>query len=340
MDVIIISFIGSFLLAFLLIPVIRKWQVDKDLLYEDMNKPEKPRVPGMGGLAISAAFVITVTALVSVVTILDIADIDLSLVFPALLSVMLMVFVGLMDDILVFPFRSVKPVLALVAAIPMLAVFYHVNLVIDLPFLPEIQMGCVYPLVVIPLLVVFGANAVNIMADFDGLSPGNGMIMAAALFACAFIANNPTAMLLLAGLLGCLIIFYFYNKYPAKMFAGNIGTLFIGATLAVSAIIGDMKLPFIILMVPYLVHLVLQERYALHEGGLSARPRERGQPQPDGTIKSQYQKSYGLTHFIMLHCKKVTEKRLVCYLMLFELIFAIIAVIIQLNRYHFIELYG
>ena len=340
MDVIIISFIGCFILAFFLIPVIRKWQISKNLLYEDMNKPDKPKVPGMGGLAIAAAFIITITSLISLITILNVKEIDLNLLFPALLSIMLMVFVGLMDDILVFPFRSVKPVLALIAAIPMLAVFYHVNLVIDLPFIPEIQMGYVYPLVVIPLLIVFGANAVNIMADFDGLSPGNGIIMSGTLLACAFVGNNPTAMMLMAGLLGTLIIFYFYNKYPAKMFAGNIGTLFIGVTLAVGAIIGDMKFPFIILMIPYFIHLVLQERYALGNNKLSGRPRERGIPQPDGTLKSQNKKSYGLTHFIMLHFKKVTEKKLVCYLMAFEVLFAIVAILVQLNRYDFIELYS
>ncbi|MFH1425960.1 MAG: hypothetical protein ABIG66_00840 [Candidatus Kerfeldbacteria bacterium] len=331
-SLIIAGFFMSLGLSFVLIPSIRKWHINKELLYEDMNKPNKPKVPGMGGLGMVCSFLIAINVLISAKTILGINSIEMDLLFPAILSITLISFVGLLDDMIVFSFRWVKPALVLIASIPMLSILYSVNLIVDLPGLPAVYIGELYPLLIIPFLIAFGANAVNIMADFDGLLPGNGYLMTASLFVCAWISQNATALFILAILAGSLLVFYFYNRYPAKLFAGNIGTLFVGGTLAVTALVGDMKLPFLILMVPYGIHLLLQERFAWDEHKLTARPTERGVIQPDGTLKSPYTKAYGLTHWLMLHGKKMTEQRLVQNLMLMELVFALLAVLVYLAR--------
>lgn len=323
-----IAFLLSLAFALWLIPFIRKQHLKKNLTIEDMNKKGHPRIPGLGGIALVFAFILAISLVIAFKLIFGLDSINLNLLLPALLSIVMMAFVGFSDDILMFPFRPIKPILALLASIPMMIISYNGNTIIRLPFMNnEINIGLLYPLFLIPLIVAFSANAFNIMADFDGLTPGNGLVISAALFASSIIGKKPTSALLFAALFGVLLVFFFYNKFPAKLFAGNIGTLFIGSIFAIGAIIGNLKYVFFIIMIPYLIHFLLQERIIFEEKRILARPRERGIPQDDGTIRSEYKKSYGLTHLIMRFSKKMTEKKLVYYLIGIETIFAVIAVI-------------
>lgn len=313
-----------------LIPYIIRWDKKRHVLVQDMNKLSKPKVPSLGGLAIVLGFILSATFTLFIRTVLGWDNIDLSMLLPGLLSIVIMAFVGFIDDVLVFPTRPVKPILALFASIPMIALVYSSN-TITIPFIGELNIGLLYPLFIIPLIIVFGSNAINTMADFDGLTPGNGLIITSALFYCAWLGDQSSAMLLFAGLAGALLVFWFYNKYPAKIFSGNIGTLFVGCVFAVGAIIGHLKVVFWILMIPYLIHFILQERIVFVRKSWRARPRERAVPQRDGTIKSEYKVSYGLTHFFMIHCKRMTERKLVGYLMAVEAVCAVIAVVVQMK---------
>lgn len=93
------------------------------------------------------------------------------------------------------------------------------------------------------MLVVFLAvtNAVNLTDGLDGLASGT-TIFSALFFAAAAVkmgqGDVAVASLALAG--GCLG-FLFFNKYPAKVFMGDAGSLAIGGALGAIAMI--LKLP-------------------------------------------------------------------------------------------------
>ena len=335
METLLINLIAlaiSLLTSLWLIPFIIGWYKKKKILSEDMNKFSKPKVPGLGGLALVLAFILSITITLMVRTLFGLDEINLELLLPGLLTIIIMAFTGFVDDVLMFPVRPIKPILALFASIPMIAISYGSETILHLPLIGDFNVGLFYPLFIIPFIIIFSSNAINIMADFDGLTPGNGLIMTGTLFICSWWTHQPTAMFLFAALFGTLLVFYFYNKYPAKIFTGNIGTLFIGCIFAIGAIIGHIKLAFFILLIPYILHFILQERIVLDRGTWRARPRERGLPQKNGTLVSEYKKSYGLTHFILHHFKNVTEKKLVYYLMAFEGTCAIIALFLQYQR--------
>ena len=77
-------------------------------------------------------------------------------------------------------------------------------------------------------------NAVNMMDGLDGLSGGICLII---LSCIAFQQpSNTLVNLLIPGLLGGLLIFLFYNWYPAKIFMGDIGSLFLGYHIAIFSI--------------------------------------------------------------------------------------------------------
>lgn len=53
--------------------------------------------------------------------------------------------------------------------------------------------------------------------------------------------------------LGALLAFLFYNKYPANVFPGDVGTLIIGACIAIIAFIGRVKIIAFIVLIPILL---------------------------------------------------------------------------------------
>ena len=78
-------------------------------------------------------------------------------------------------------------------------------------------------------------NAVNMMDGLDGLSGGICLIILSSIAVQQ--PSNALVNLLIPGLLGGLVIFLFYNWYPAKIFMGDIGSLFLGYHIAIFSII-------------------------------------------------------------------------------------------------------
>lgn len=128
----------------------------------------------------------------------------------------------------------------------------------------EIELG----LLAVPFTVfaVVGViNAINLLDGLDGLAGGVSAIACVALGVLAYKTGNSTLMILAVALLGGILGFLRYNTYPAKIFMGDSGSLFIGYCLALFSIKlvieghGDISpaIPLIILGVPVLDTLVV-----------------------------------------------------------------------------------
>lgn len=114
------------------------------------------------------------------------------------------------------------------------------------PFLGvRIDLGLLYvPFVMLVLLAT--TNSANLTDGLDGLASGVGATVA--LFFCAactktgFFGAGVVSAALCGGLLGFLI----YNAYPAKVFMGDTGSLFIGGIIAAVAVRAGLELFIII----------------------------------------------------------------------------------------------
>lgn len=95
----------------------------------------------------------------------------------------------------------------------------------------------------ITLFWVIGVtNAVNIIDGLDGLAAGISAISATALLTI-FIATSASleAIIITAVLVGATLGFLPYNFNPAKTFMGDVGSNFLGFTLAVVSTLGFAK---------------------------------------------------------------------------------------------------
>jgi len=94
------------------------------------------------------------------------------------------------------------------------------------------------PLLVFPLAViaiVATANSVNITDGMDGLAGGLSVIAIAAM--ALLLSGAPAGEKAVAmSLAGALVAFLVFNRYPARVFMGDTGSLAIGYALAAMAI--------------------------------------------------------------------------------------------------------
>ncbi|TAJ32266.1 MAG: undecaprenyl/decaprenyl-phosphate alpha-N-acetylglucosaminyl 1-phosphate transferase, partial [Nitrospirae bacterium] len=184
-------------------------------------KHQREPVPYLGGLAIYLAF------LSSLAFTFEFRQDVLGIVLAGTLMVML----GLIDD-----FGVLSPSTKLVGQL--LAVFVLIKSGI------QIQIAAFPPWLCLLLTVVWMIgiiNAFNLLDVMDGLSAGVGLIGALFLLTVALINGDITLAFMLTALAGSLLGFLRYNVYPARIYMGDSGALFIGLMLGALAMIGQYK---------------------------------------------------------------------------------------------------
>lgn len=107
---------------------------------------------------------------------------------------------------------------------------------IALPGVEEkIDIGWVY-IPVAMFIIVGTSNAVNLTDGLDGLAGSIAAVTFTAYGVIAFLQGQIWLVAFVFTFVGALYAFLWYNAYPAELFMGDTGSLAIGATLAVVAL--------------------------------------------------------------------------------------------------------
>ena len=304
---VLISFFISFFLVFFTIPFwIRKAKAT-GLIWEDMNKPGKPKnVAGSGGIVVVVAFVVGVLYYIAIRTFFIKAQNGISLEIFALLSVdLILAIVGIIDDLLGWKHKGLSKrtriFLAFVASIP-LVVINAGSSAMSFPFLGEVNLGILYPIFLIPLGIAGATTTYNFLAGFNGLEAGQGILILSFLSLVAY--KTGSSWLAVVGLIMvfALLGFWFYNRYPAKVFPGDSLTWTIGALIAGMAILGNFEKIAAFVFIPYILETVLKLRGNLDKYSF-------GKPNKDGSLEMPYNKIYGLEHLSIYILKKLKPSK-------------------------------
>ena len=122
------------------------------------------------------------------------------------------------------------------------ALFYIVYRMQGLPSelnlfgLADVSLGWFYGLVIIFWLVGF-SNAVNLTDGLDGLATGTSIIAYSAYAIIAFHQEQIDVLIFCLAVIGGLIGFLGFNKKPAKIFMGDVGSLALGGGLAAVSVL-------------------------------------------------------------------------------------------------------
>ena len=169
-----------------------------------------------------------------------------------LIGSFILVITGIIDDIK--PLKAKEVIIGQLAA-ALVVVFYGKILLNDVSFFGfYFDFGWLaYPLTVIFIIAVM--NIINLIDGLDGLAAGIGTIFFTTIGVIAFIMHNIGSLeiTLTFIMLGACLGFLIFNFNPAKIFMGEIGSMFLGFMIAVVCLVGFKAVTLTSLVVPLLI---------------------------------------------------------------------------------------
>lgn len=320
---ILIAVLVSFLLVLLITPKAIQILKEKGLTGIDVHKPEKPEIPKGAGTVFLFAIVFALLVILGLTT-FESFEIEMVGILAALVSILMAGMIGLMDDTLDFSNKT-KIALPLIATIPMIAMSVGTP-TMSIPFIGTINFGIAYALLIVPLMMTFIIDATNMYAGMNGLEAGLASINASGLIIYVLLtpilqgesisSKQMEAAIISAALLGASLAFLVFNKYPAKVLMGDVGTLPIGATIAAALIIGNMDRLAILMYSPFAVNFLLYLIYRIYVKRRGIEWQKFAKPRDDGTLEviGPFTVYWILPHFF----RNITEKKNVALLLLFQ----------------------
>lgn len=133
---------------------------------------------------------------------------------------------------------------------------------INIPYFKELYLDLGYWYIFFAILVIVGSsNAVNLTDGLDGLAIGSLVVSALTFAIFAYLAGHvkfsqylrivPVAgagelTIFLVAIVGAGLGFLWYNSYPAEIFMGDTGSLFLGGSLGLVAVIIKQELILVV----------------------------------------------------------------------------------------------
>ena len=237
----IISIVISFMIAIALIPHLMDKMRKAGITGVDVNKPDKPVIPEMGGLACLIAFSLTLLVVSWIKRALGI-DFELIPIYTVLPVFAIAALIGALDDLRGIS-RGKKAIYLMLASIPLL-ITQTGNPIIFTPFYIFDFTGIpwFYWFIVVPIGVTGAANALNMHGGYNGLESGEVVIISFFLLIISYITEpGGSALIIFGTLFGAALALYAFNNYPAKVFVGNVGSFGMGATIAAGVIVGNIE---------------------------------------------------------------------------------------------------
>jgi len=301
--ILILPILVSFLIALFAIPIWIRKAKQIGLVGKDKNKSDHPETAESGGIVVFVAFIIGVLCYVAIKTFILKTDTTTVDIFALLTTITLAALIGIVDDLFSVVHgglsNKLRVFLVLFSAIPLMVInagFSEINL-----FGTNLNIGILYPLILIPIGVVGAVTTYNFLAGFNGLETGQGIIIISFLSLVAYLTGSSWLALIGLSMVASLLVFYYHNKFPSSVFPGDSGTYTIGALIAGMAILGNFERIAVFIFVPYIIEIILKLR-----GGL--KKQSFGIPQKDGSLEMPYKKIYGLEHLAIKIIKKIKGK--------------------------------
>ncbi|WP_078429750.1 glycosyltransferase family 4 protein [Alkalihalobacterium alkalinitrilicum] len=238
----VIAFIIAFTVTIVSTPFVKKLAIKIGAT----DRPETRKVhekimPRLGGLAIVLGFVAGILVIRP----------ESQFIVPIMMGAFIIVVLGILDD--KYTLRANSKLVGQILAASVV-VFSGLKIdMINLPFTGEIYFGIwSYPFTI--LWIVGITNAINLIDGLDGLAAGVSSIALTSILVMAVLDGQLLAIALSVVLIGSTLGFLVHNFYPAKIFMGDTGSLFLGYLISVISITGLFKnLTFISLVIPVII---------------------------------------------------------------------------------------
>ena len=247
--IILAAFIFSALCGFIMIPHILNF-CKKRNLYDIPNsrKLHKNAIPRLGGITFLPSMLLTLLLAISVYAFFTDQHITLSLWTTMFIISLIMIYtIGIIDDLIGLG-AGTKFAIQIIAACLMPISKLYINNFYGLFGIYEIPFWIGAPLTV--FIIVFITNAINLIDGIDGLAASLSFIALGGFLFCFMREGVWTYGILIAGLMGVLISYLYYNIWGdenknRKIFMGDSGSLTLGFILGFLFVKFTMDNPYI-----------------------------------------------------------------------------------------------
>ncbi|MBN1166717.1 MAG: UDP-N-acetylglucosamine-1-phosphate transferase [Methanospirillaceae archaeon] len=210
----------------------------------DMYK-EDSMVPTMGGMVIIAGILVSL-----IIAVFLVRGVALLLIFYFIVFTYAMF--GILDD-LIDVGRQLKIIAPFFMAIPI--ALLSTDTTIWLLFW-QVELGALFLFLIAPLFVMVISNLINMHSGFNGMQSGLSLIITGFLIIQGIIWGYHTTLYIMP-LFGALCGFYIYNRYPSRIFEGNVGSLAIGSAVGAYIILMNMEILGIIIFIPHIINFLM-----------------------------------------------------------------------------------
>ena len=254
----IIAFIISIIMGFIIIPILKKrkvGQIERD--DGPQSHLKKQGTPTMGGIIIIITMTLVVIGTYIYLSIIGETELAHKLL-PILLLTIGFGLIGFIDDFKKLVLKNtegLKPSYKMIGLL-IISVAYVIYLVYGLKietqtYIPIIKTYIDMPVFVyIPfaILVILGAtNAVNLTDGIDGLSSSVCAIIITCLAIIGISLQLYEVSIFASIVIGSILGFLMFNIHPAKVFMGDTGSLMLGGVISGLALYLEMPLLLLVI---------------------------------------------------------------------------------------------
>lgn len=219
--------ITSFVIAFLIVPVIIKYAIQKKLVdIPGRRKIHKKETPSMGGIAIFAGF--SISSLIWI-DLQGWAQIKFFLV-----ALFVIFFIGVRDDLV--PLKATVKLMGQLMAASLVIFFFDLRIKSFYGLLDIHAISEPTSIAITFFTIIVITNSFNLIDGLDGLAGTIAIIALLAFGVWFFLVEDYIFSILSFSMLGAIFAFLIFNWEPSEVFMGDTGALVIGMMLAIVAI--------------------------------------------------------------------------------------------------------
>ena len=256
-------FLVTVILEKLIIPILQSHKVGQRILEIGPRwHKNKAGTPTMGGICFIMA-ILVIMVIVAIISAIKGKNDELISLALALGLAVFNGMIGFFDDYTKLIKKqnegfTAKQKIALqsLAAILYLAAMSltdNINTALHIPFTSvSLELGWFYYVFAFVLIIGF-VNSVNLTDGIDGLASSVTLVVGLFFGGVALIANDVALMLIGAALVGATAGFLVYNFYPARVFMGDTGSLFLGGLVVGATFVLDEPMIIFLVGIIYLI---------------------------------------------------------------------------------------
>ncbi len=180
-------------------------------------------IPRVGGIAIVIATIIPIVIWLSL---------DLN-VLGVLIGIGILFILGIVDDVKNLHYKTKFATQIIAISIIFFSGFIEIS---KSHYYSEYFIISCIVLAIYFIFILGVTNAINLSDGLDGLAGGEALLSFSIIGLLAYESNNLTILIIVLAIIGSIFGFLRFNTYPAKIFMGDTGSLFLGFVLGLLSV--------------------------------------------------------------------------------------------------------